>query len=59
MKPATCLKEIAALAEEILREEGQHHYELFVDERELNCIHGVLDEMRNDIYDERKRRANG
>jgi len=54
MKSGMCLREIINVTKEILYEEDQHHYSLFVDEGELNRVYDVLEKMRDDIYDEKK-----
>jgi hypothetical protein len=55
LKAEVCLKGIIEFTEDIRREEGLHHYNLFIDEEELNGIYDKLEKMRDDIVDERKR----
>ena len=58
LKAEVCLRGIMDYADEILREEGLHHYNLFIDEKELNELYDKLERMRDNIMDE-KRGVNG
>lgn len=58
MTPGQYLREIINTAKDMLDEEGQHHYNLIVDEEELESCYDKLDTMRNAMQDE-KRGING
>jgi hypothetical protein len=55
LKAEVCLKGIVELAQDIQREEGTHHYNLFIDDEELNGVYETLEKMRDDILDERRK----